>query len=130
MGVSICKRCGYKWVHPNKTAPRCPSCKAIDYDSEPEPISCNRSGGICDICKTEFLVFGIGKDKFCPNCGSEKWSNKKLYECLKCGHQWYSVLAHPPSKCSHREYYTDNESGARKIKRCTSKKIAEVKLDA
>lgn len=127
MAASICKRCGYKWTHPERKAPRCPACKVVDYDTDSAPESCNRSGGVCDICNTEFLVFGIGRDKYCPNCGSDKWSNKKLFECLKCGHRWYSMVSSGPKQCPHREYYFDDKTVTRKEKRCCSRNIREVK---
>lgn len=130
-GASECKRCGYRWTHAGSKPPRCPACKSEHYDQKPETIlACTRGGGICDECGTEFLVFGIGKDHFCPNCGSDRWCNKRRYKCVKCGHTWFSLLGRVPRRCSHSEYITDNKTGVRKRIKCTSRNIIEVKEDA
>jgi predicted Zn-ribbon and HTH transcriptional regulator len=129
-GFSVCNQCGYRWNHAGGKPPRCPACKSEAYDKEVAPVSCGRGGGICDICETECMVFGIGKDKFCPNCGSEKWASKKQYECLVCGHRWYSMLVPGPTRCPHREYLIDNKTGTQTIKKCRSRSVGEVKENA
>jgi len=129
MGTSECKNCGYRWSHPGITAPRCPSCKVVDYKST-SGLSCNRSGGICDLCGTEFMVIGIGRDRFCPNCGSDRWSSKRKYKCLVCGHEWISTLLQGPKRCPHSVYVKDENTAALKRKSCGSMNIVEVKVNA
>ena len=124
-GSSECRKCGYRWSHPGKRPTHCPSCRSTSYDSDEIEI-CSHGGGICDICGCEFITAKILQDHFCPNCGSDKWCNKKLYVCLKCGHKWYSLLLRGPTRCPH-SVYLPLKKGAALRKTCGSTRIKEVK---
>lgn len=123
MGISLCKQCGYRWNHPQRTPKYCPSCKSPDWDKEPiqEGDACEIAGCICDQCGCKFFT-GILQAHYCPNCGSREWDKGRMtenssvlkatenpskeYECTKCGHHWFSRCVPRPKQCPRKPCQT------------------------
>lgn len=84
--MTECQKCGHKW-NATKRTKKCPGCNTTNWNDPPSPAACNKSGGTCDYCGTEFLVFGIGNDIYCPKCGKKKWATHTAERVDDC-HPW------------------------------------------
>lgn len=132
---SKCLQCGYRWSHPTKTPSKCPNCKSVKWNEEPEGDFCSVGGGTCELCGCTFWT-GALQAHFCPNCGSSKWDENqcalqsspnakpaarfKKYECLDCGYVWASSMQSRPKRCPNRK----NQKG----RYCGSRNFEEIEI--